>query len=185
MSGCRLAAGPKNMTSSQAQAGPKAARLRTIHVLNGPNLNLLGSREPEIYGVATLAQIEEICRLEAESAGIALLFRQSNAEHELLKWIHEAIGSAGLVINPAAFSHSSYAIYDALKACNCPIVEVHLSNIHARQESWRTTSLMSGAVAAVISGLGPDGYSAAIRFLAARPQKSESDGIALSDSAKP
>ena len=138
-----------------------------IFVLNGPNLNLLGSREPHIYGRGTLGDLEEACLAEAEAAGFSLLFEQSNAEHVLIELIHRAGGeAAGLVINAAAFSYSSYAIVDALRACEAPIVEVHLSNIHARDESWRSKSLISPVATAVISGLGFAGYRAAIRWIA-------------------
>lgn len=156
------------MTVNVTQSVGVSSKNRAIHVINGPNLDLLGRREPEIYGSSTLHDIEVMCREAAEAAGIELAFLQSNAEHEIIGWIHEAIGSAGLVINPAAFGHSSYAIYDALNACDCPIVEVHLSNIYARPEPWRRQSVVSGAATGVISGLGTEGYLAAIRFLASR-----------------
>lgn len=143
--------------------------MTTIFVLNGPNLNLLGAREPEIYGRATLADLETLCRSEAEALGFGLFFGQSNAEHEIIGWIHEAIaGAAGIVINPAAFSYASYAIYDALLAFPGPAIEVHLSNIARRAEPWRARSLISGAVTGTISGLGPDGYRLALRQLARR-----------------
>jgi 3-dehydroquinate dehydratase-2 len=138
-------------------------------VLNGPNLDILGSREPEIYGRKTINDLEELCRLEAEQLSFELLFEQSNAEHVLVDLIHQAAReAAGLVINPAAFSYSSYAIVDALRAAGIPIVEVHLSNIHARGESWRAKSLVSPVAGAVISGLGFDGYGSAIRWIARR-----------------
>jgi 3-dehydroquinate dehydratase II len=140
---------------------------RTIFVLNGPNLDLLGSREPGIYGRGTLGELEQLCRREASALGIELVFRQSNAEHVLVEDIHEASKSAaGLVINPAAFTHYSYSIVDALRACQRPIVEVHLSNLHAREEGWRSKSLISPVVRAVITGMGFEGYVAAIRWIA-------------------
>jgi len=139
-----------------------------IHVLNGPNLNLLGSREPDIYGHATLADVEVACRREAGGAAVDIVFRQTNAEHELIDQLHAARGSAGVVINPAAFSYGGYAIYDALKALDCPAVEVHISNIHARDEAWRRESLMSAAVSGTIAGLGVEGYVLAVRWLVAR-----------------
>lgn len=142
---------------------------RQLFVLNGPNLNLLGRREPEIYGHATLADVERMCSAEAQAAGLELIFRQSNAEHELIGWIHEALeGAAGIVINPGAFTHGSHAIHDALKACACPIVEVHISNLHARPEPWRAISLISPVATGTISGLGVDGYRLAVRAIAER-----------------
>ncbi len=137
----------------------------TIHVLNGPNLNLLGEREPEVYGRDTLADIEALCRAELAGTGIDLAFAQSNDEADLVNWVQAARASAGIVINPAAYSYSGYAILDALKLCACPIVEVHLSNIHRREE-WRSRSLISQAASGVISGLGPAGYALAVRRLA-------------------
>lgn len=138
----------------------------TIHILNGPNLGLLGQREPEIYGTATLADIERDCRALAERAGFDLVFRQTDAEHEMVHFLHEArVGAAGIVLNPAAFSYAAYPIYDALKMCDCPIVEVHISNIHRREEAWRAKSIMTAAATGIISGLGIDGYRLAVRHL--------------------
>ncbi|WP_442679880.1 type II 3-dehydroquinate dehydratase [Sphingomonas sp. ASY06-1R] len=140
-----------------------------LFVLNGPNLEFLGEREPEVYGTTTLADIETMCRAEADAAGFDLRFHQTNAEHEMIGWIHEARkGAAGIVINPAAFSYAGYPILDALKMCDCPIVEVHISNIHRREEAWRANSLMSAAVTGLITGLGPQGYVLAVRYLAER-----------------
>ncbi|HEY5711560.1 MAG TPA: type II 3-dehydroquinate dehydratase [Allosphingosinicella sp.] len=137
-----------------------------LFVLNGPNMNLLGRREPEIYGHDTLSDVERLCRAETDAAGLELIFRQSNAEHELIGWIHEAFdGAAGIVINPAAFTHSSYAILDALKACSCPIVEVHISNLHSRAEAWRSKSVTGAAATGMICGLGIDGYALAVRAI--------------------
>jgi 3-dehydroquinate dehydratase-2 len=137
-----------------------------IHVLNGPNLNTLGEREPAIYGADTLADVEALCRAEADAAGHDLTFRQTNAEHEMVDWIQAARkGSAGIVINPAAFSYASYPILDALKLCDCPIVEVHISNIHRRDEAWRSKSIMAGVVTGIISGLGTRGYALAVRYV--------------------
>lgn len=139
----------------------------TILVLNGPNLNLLGTREPEVYGSATLADVEALCRAEAEAAGLAIDFRQTNAEHEMVEWIQQGrSGLAGIVINPAAFSYAGYPVLDALKMVDCPVVEVHISNIHRREEEWRKNSLMTPAVTGVISGLGIVGYGLAVRYLA-------------------
>ena len=139
----------------------------TILVLNGPNLNLLGTREPDVYGSATLADVEALCRAEAEAAGLAIDFRQTNAEHEMIDWIQQGrSGLAGIVINPAAFSYAGYPVLDALKMVDCPVVEVHISNIHRREEQWRKNSLMTAAVTGVISGLGIAGYGLAVRYLA-------------------
>lgn len=141
----------------------------TILVLNGPNLNLLGTREPEIYGRETLAEIEALCRAEAEAAGFTLEFRQTNAEHELVEWIQAArTGMAGIVINPAAFSYAAYAVLDALKLVDCPVVEVHISNIHRREEKWRKDSIISAAASATMTGFGPSGYALAVRWIAGR-----------------
>ena len=137
-----------------------------ILVLNGPNLNLLGQRQPEVYGRETLADIEAKCRTLANELGLDIEFKQSNAEHQLIDWIHAARTSAsGLIINPGAYSHTSIAIHDALKACDFPIVEVHISNIH-RREDFRRHSYVSLAATGVIAGLGAEGYELAIRRLA-------------------
>jgi 3-dehydroquinate dehydratase-2 len=138
----------------------------TIYVLNGPNLNLLGKRQPEIYGKDTLADIEAACRALAKELGLELVFRQSNHEGELVDWIQEAREKAqGLVINPAGFTTTSIAILDALLACPIPILEVHLSNIHKR-ESFRQHSYVSLAATGVIAGCGAHGYLLALRHLA-------------------
>jgi len=140
----------------------------TIYVLNGPNLNLLGSREPEIYGRATLADLERLCRATAERHGLAVEFRQSNHEGEIIDWIQEARAeeAAGLVINPAGYTHTSVAILDALAAMEAPVIEVHISNVHAR-ESFRRRSYVSQIARAVVCGFGIDGYALAITGLAA------------------
>lgn len=133
---------------------------KPIYVLNGPNLNRLGMREPEVYGTTTLAQIEAMCR--AAAASHPLEFRQTNAEHQLVEWIHEAIDrGAGIVINPAGLSFRSIPVLDALKMFPGPIIELHISNIHRREEIYQH-SLMSRAVTAVIAGLGADGYATAV-----------------------
>jgi 3-dehydroquinate dehydratase-2 len=138
-----------------------------LFVLNGPNLDLLGEREPDVYGTTTLADIEALCRAEADAAGLELRFHQTNAEHEMIGWLHEARKqAAGIVINPAAFSYAGYPILDALKMCDCPIVEVHISNIHARDEKWRKDSLMSAVATGMITGLGAHGYALAVRHIA-------------------
>jgi 3-dehydroquinate dehydratase II len=141
---------------------------KTLYVLNGPNLNLLGSREPHIYGRATLADVEKRCRATTKEHGLALEFRQSNHEGELIDWIQEARAqkAVGLVINPGGFSHTSVAILDALSAMEAPVIEVHISNIHAR-EPFRRHSYVSQAARAVVCGFGIDGYALAINGLAA------------------
>lgn len=145
---------------------------RYIHILNGPNLNLLGVREPTIYGHETLADVEAVCRAEAQAAGLDILFHQSNAEYDLVGWLHQArVGAAGIIINPAAFSYAGYAILDALKMCECPIVEVHISNIHRREAEWRSRSIMTQVVTGIISGLGVDGYALAVRHLVKLDQR--------------
>jgi 3-dehydroquinate dehydratase-2 len=139
---------------------------RLVHVLNGPNLNLLGQREPAIYGHDTLADIEAACRRAAADLKLDLAFHQSNREYELIDWIHEARERAGgMVINPAAFTHTSIAIADALLACEFPIIEVHLSNVHKR-EAFRHHSYVSAVAAGVIMGCGTQGYVLALQRLA-------------------
>jgi 3-dehydroquinate dehydratase-2 len=146
------------------QAKTRAGTKRTIHVLNGPNLNLLGEREPKVYGTSTLADIERICRKLCDTGGVALEFSQTNSEGTLVDQIQAARGSAGIVINPAGCSYS-VPVLDALKACSAPIVEVHISNIHARSEAWRAETLTTAAAVGVISGLGIEGYGLALQFL--------------------
>jgi shikimate dehydrogenase len=137
-----------------------------VYVLNGPNLNLLGKREPKIYGHETLADVEAECRRTAGELGLDIEFRQTNAEFQLIDWIHEARGrAAGIVINPAAFTHTSVAVLDALNACEFPILEVHISNIHQREE-FRHHSFVSRVAAGVICGFGTQGYPLAIQRLA-------------------
>jgi 3-dehydroquinate dehydratase-2 len=133
----------------------------SIHVLNGPNLNRLGTREPEIYGHTTLSQIEDLCRDAAGTRDI--VFRQSNAEHQIIDWIHQAIdeGAAAIVINPAGLTFTSVPIMDALKMFPGPVFEVHITNIHRREAVYQH-SLMSKVATGVIAGLGPQGYRAAI-----------------------
>jgi 3-dehydroquinate dehydratase-2 len=139
---------------------------KQIYVLNGPNLNRLGQREPDIYGRTTLAQIETLCREAAGTHSIA--FRQTNSEAQMIDWLHEAIECAsGIVINPAAWSFTSIAILDALKMFPGPIVELHISNIHRREEIYHR-SLMSRAATAVIAGLGAQGYAVAVQAIVVR-----------------
>jgi 3-dehydroquinate dehydratase-2 len=139
---------------------------RTAFVLNGPNLNLLGTRQPEIYGHETLADVEAACHAIAGELGLIVRFHQSNREYELIDWIHEArVAACGIVINPAAFTHTSVAILDALKMVEAPIFEVHISNVHQR-ESFRHHSYVSLAATGVIAGCGTAGYGLALRRLA-------------------
>lgn len=135
-----------------------------IHVINGPNLNRLGTREPEIYGRATLADVEAMCR---EAAGERPLgFRQSNYEGEIVEWIHEAVDAgAGIVINPAGLTFTSVPVVDALKMSSRPVIELHISNIHRREEIYHR-SLVSKVATAVIAGLGPEGYGVAVSAMA-------------------
>ena len=138
----------------------------TVLVLNGPNLNLLGSREPETYGHVTLDEIGAMARARGEELGLAVDFRQSNTEGELVTWIQEARGSAaGLIVNAGAYSHTSVAILDALLAVELPVIEVHLSNIY-RREPFRHHSYVSQAARGVICGLGARGYALALDALA-------------------
>jgi 3-dehydroquinate dehydratase-2 len=137
---------------------------KPIFVLNGPNLNRLGTREPEIYGTTTLAEIEVMCREEVPDRTID--FRQTNHEGELVEWIHEAIESeSGIVINAAAHSFTSLAVLDALKMFPGPIVEVHISNIHRREAHYHR-SYVSQVATAMVAGLGPLGYKVALRSIA-------------------
>ena len=141
---------------------------QTVYVLNGPNLNLLGTREPEKYGRATLAEVETLCKATAERFGLGLDFRQSNIEGELVNWIQEAHAkkAAGIVLNPAGYTTTSVAILDAIFAVKLPTIEVHITNIHAR-ESFRHDSYISKGARGVICGLGVAGYALAIEGLAA------------------
>lgn len=139
---------------------------KPIFILNGPNLNLLGAREPEIYGSTTLADIEQICHERTKELGLSLVFRQSNEEGILINWVQEsASDGAGFIINPGGYTHTSVALRDALAAANLPKIELHLSNIHAR-EAFRQHSITAGAVDGVIMGLGAHGYPLAISALA-------------------
>ena len=139
---------------------------RLVYVLNGPNLNLLGKRQPHIYGHETLADVESSCRSLAAELNLALRFHQSNREYEIIDWIHEARETAGgIVINPAAFTHTSVAILDALNAFDAPVIEIHISNVHKREE-FRHHSYVSGRADAVIAGFGTQGYLLALRRIA-------------------
>ena len=149
--------------------GPSQRELemsKPILILNGPNLNLLGTREPEIYGATTLDQVEDMCRKEASTHGFDISFHQSNSEAEIIGWIQGSIsGAAGIIINPAAFTHTSVAILDALKLVSCPVIELHISNPHAREE-FRHKSFVSLAATGSICGLGVDGYKLAVQAMA-------------------
>ena len=137
-----------------------------VYVLNGPNLNLLGTREPEIYGRATLADIEKATAARAKQLGLKIVFRQSNHEGELVDWIHEALTKgSGVIINAGAYSHTSIALHDALKALDTPTIEVHLSN-PKRRESFRHHSYVSEVAKGVIFGLGSIGYVLAVEAMA-------------------
>ena len=136
-----------------------------VLILNGPNLNMLGTRQPEIYGAQTLKDIEQSCLSRAESLGIKIDFRQSNSEGELVSWIQQSLGKFdAIVINAAAYTHTSVAILDALLAVGLPVIEVHLSNIHQRDE-FRHHSYLSKAVEGMICGLGSIGYELALESL--------------------
>ena len=138
----------------------------TVYVLNGPNLNLLGKRQPEIYGRETLADVEAECRRVGAELGLDTVFRQSNREYEIIDWIHEAREAAkGIVINPAAFTHTSVAILDALHTFEGPILEVHISNVHKR-EPFRLHSYVSSVAAGVIAGFGTQGYALSLQRMA-------------------
>jgi 3-dehydroquinate dehydratase-2 len=145
--------------------------MKTVYVFNGPNLNLLGTREPQIYGAQTLADVEALCRKACEQHGFKLDFRQSNHEGELVTWIHEAgraqaQGQAvGTVLNAGAYTHTSIALHDAIKGAGALVIELHISNVHAR-EAFRHHSYISPAAKAVMAGFGVSGYALAIAGLA-------------------
>ena len=140
--------------------------MKTIYILNGPNLNLLGQREPHIYGHDTLATIEALCQTKAKELGFEINFRQSNIEGDLVSWIQEAREKAqGLIINAASYTHTSIALHDAVKAVGLPAIEVHLTNVHAR-EAFRHHSYMAAATRGVICGFGPQSYTLALEAMA-------------------
>ena len=145
--------------------------MKTVYVFNGPNLNLLGTREPQIYGAQTLADVEALCRKACETHDFALDFRQSNHEGELVTWIQEAgraqaLGQAiGTVLNAGAYTHTSIALHDAIKGAGALVIELHISNVHAR-ESFRHHSYISPVAKAVMAGFGVPGYALAIAALA-------------------
>jgi 3-dehydroquinate dehydratase-2 len=143
-----------------------------VLVINGPNLNLLGSREPDVYGHETLADIEEACRRTGEDLGLEVACFQSNSEGALVDRVQQAQADcSGIVINPGGYTHTSVALLDALLACGLPVIEVHLSNIH-RREDFRAHSYVSKAATGVLCGLGPDGYRLALRAMAGLLQQS-------------
>jgi len=143
-----------------------ADMVNTVLILNGPNLNMLGTREPEIYGSQTLADIEALCAGQAEGLGLGIDFRQSNAEGELVDWIQGAPDcAAAIIINAGAYTHTSVALLDALRTANLPVIEVHLSNIFQR-EKFRHESYISQAAAGVICGFGAHGYEMALQAAA-------------------
>ena len=145
--------------------------MKTALILNGPNLNLLGTREPAVYGIQTLADVQALCQTACDAQGFALDFRQSNAEGELVDWLHEAgrmhaAGQlAGVVLNAGAYTHTSVALHDAIKGTGITLIELHISNVHAR-EAFRHHSFISPAAKAVMAGFGVQGYALAITGLA-------------------
>ncbi|MFI7491125.1 type II 3-dehydroquinate dehydratase [Micromonospora echinaurantiaca] len=139
-----------------------------VYVLNGPNLGRLGTREPEVYGATTYADLVALCEATGRDLGLDVTVRQTDAEHELLGWLHAAaVEGAAVVLNPAAWSHYSYAVRDACSMLRGPLIEVHISNIHAREE-FRHHSVVSAVATGVICGLGVDGYRLALHHLATR-----------------
>ncbi len=156
--------------------------MKTALVLNGPNLNLLGTREPEIYGSDTLADVEKLCRDEGARLGLAVECKQSNHEGQLIDWIHEAGREyaagrmIGVVLNAGAYTHTSVALHDAIKGVNVPVIELHISNVHAR-EPFRHHSWLSPAASGIIVGFGVQGYALAIgglQLLAEKGRKAKS-----------
>lgn len=142
--------------------------MKPIYVLNGPNLNRLGKREPDIYGTTTLPEVEAMCR--AAAGDVPVVFHQTNSEQQLIEWVHEAIDeAAGIVINPAAFTFTSLALLDALKMFPGPIIELHISNIHRREPIYHR-SYVSMVATSVMAGFGADGYGIAVKALLARLQ---------------
>ncbi|HEU4513385.1 MAG TPA: type II 3-dehydroquinate dehydratase [Nocardioidaceae bacterium] len=158
-------------------AAPEAQPGRRVHVFNGPNLNLLGTREPAVYGTETLQDLRDSCARTAADLGLALDFRQTNHEGELVDWVQEAGrlhregGTVGAVVNAGAYTHTSVALRDALTGSGLRFVEVHISNVHAR-EPFRHHSYLSDVAAGVVVGLGTAGYGHAMRALADHAQRS-------------
>ena len=140
--------------------------MQKLLIINGPNLNLLGLREPDIYGALTLDSLKSVCVEAGKAEGFDVDFRQSNAEHELVDWLqHAGLSGTLVILNPGAYSHTSIAIHDAIKGANAKVIEVHISNIHAREE-FRHHSFVSAVAKGVIVGLGVEGYSLAIKAAA-------------------
>jgi len=140
--------------------------LPLVAVLNGPNMNMLGLRQPHVYGSATLDDVEQLCAETAEALGLAIDFRQTNGEGELISWVQECRGrAAGIIINPAGYTNTSIALMDALLACELPVIEVHVTNIHKREE-FRHHSYVSKVAVGVIAGLGIRGYALALTAMA-------------------
>jgi 3-dehydroquinate dehydratase-2 len=159
-------AGPARWRPACPPPTRSPAMSRLVYVLNGPNLNLLGKRQPHIYGHETLADVERDCRTLAAELGLEIRFHQSNREYELIDWIHEARETAaGIVMNPAAFTHTSIAILDALNTFEGPVIEVHISNVHKREE-FRHHSFVSKRADGVIAGFGTQGYLLGLRRVA-------------------
>ncbi len=144
----------------------KKSNTLPIYILNGPNLNLLGTREPEVYGYTTLAQIEQMCADQAKTHGLSIVFRQSNREGELVDFLQEArTGASAVIINPAGYGHTSIAILDSIQILKIPVIEVHLSNIH-RREPYRNHSYVSKGATGIVMGLGAQGYLRAVDAVA-------------------
>jgi 3-dehydroquinate dehydratase-2 len=145
--------------------------VKRLLVVNGPNLNLLGTREPDVYGTTTLAEIEGMIARRAAELGCEVAFFQSNSEGAILDYLQrEAPAASGVVLNPAALTHSSYALYDCLRALHTPVVEVHLSNLHTRAEDFRSRDVTAAAAVGVIQGFGPRGYLMAMEYLVDRDE---------------
>lgn len=145
---------------------PKQTKTLPIYILNGPNLNLLGVREPKVYGTTTLPQIEKMCADQAKRHGLSIVFRQSNREGEIVDHLQEArTGGSAVIINPAGYGHTSIAILDSIQALEIPVIEVHLSNIH-RREPYRNHSYVSKGATGIVMGLGAQGYLRAVDAVA-------------------
>jgi len=165
-----MAKAPRQTARRKPAAPKKAAGKKPVYVLNGPNLNLLGTREPDIYGRTSLADVKAMVVREAKALGLSVDFRQTNAEGELVDWVQEARQKAcGVIINGAAYTHTSVALHDALMAVTQPVIEVHISNIHKR-EPFRHHSYVSSVADGVIVGLGVQGYALALQAVAEQIQ---------------